>query len=262
MLYLTPFITAYCVFLALVLGLCIGSFCNAWAWRLTHGEKISKGRSHCAVCGHTLSVPDLIPVLSYIFLRGKCRYCGERISPRYLISECVLGLYFVSVLLVNDISLITLRYWGLGTFVFIAALTDLETQEVPDRLHVFAALFVLLRIAEEGWNGALSALIGAIAVAVPLLVIVLIADKVMGRETMGGADIKLIAVLGLHFGWAVALLLLILSCIFGIVFAFAAKRKGKEFPFVPALGLAAWVCALAGNEIVSAYLSLFTGGAI
>ena len=104
MLHLSPAITAYILVITALLGLVMGSFCNAWAWRLAHGESIARGRSHCAVCGHTLAARDLVPLLSWLTLRGKCRYCGEPISPRYPAVELVSGLHYVSILLRYDVS--------------------------------------------------------------------------------------------------------------------------------------------------------------
>ena len=96
------------------------------------------------------------------------------------------------------------------------------------------------------------------AISVPLLLLVLLADKLLGRETMGGGDIKLVAVLGLHFGPLQTLFLLILSCVLGLALGAAMKKaKDAPFPFGPALALAGWLTALCGAPLVSWYLSFF-----
>ncbi|MDD7254218.1 MAG: prepilin peptidase, partial [Firmicutes bacterium] len=84
-----PLLAGYVIVLAVVLGAVFGSFLNCMAWRMVHHESVLKGRSHCASCGHPLKAADLVPVFSYLFLKGKCRYCGEKISPRYMAAELV-----------------------------------------------------------------------------------------------------------------------------------------------------------------------------
>lgn len=253
-----PLLVAYILFVSALFGLVFGSFCNAWAWRLCHGESIAKGRSHCAVCGHTLAAKDLVPLLSWLILRGKCRYCGAPISKRYPLAELTSGFAFLSLVLRYSLTWDALRFCLLACFLLTVSLCDWETREIPDRLHIFIALTALLRLPAEGWAGVKSGLLGAVAVSVPLLLFVLLADHVLGRETMGGADIKLLAALGLHFSPALMLLLLIVACLMGILLALAARAgKGSEVPFGPAIALAAWLTALFGAPLLNWYLSLF-----
>lgn len=254
MLRLFPLLTAYIVFVTALLGLVFGSFCNAWAWRLVHGESIVRGRSHCALCGHPLGARDLVPLVSWLLLRGKCRYCGGPISPRYPAVELVSALYYVSVVLRFDLTRDALRLLILGSLLLVASLVDWDTMELPDGLLLGGAMAALLRLPED-WK---SLLLGGVAVSVPLLLLVLLADRLMGRETMGGGDIKLVAVLGLHFGPLQSLFLLILACVLGLLLgAWMKKAKDAPFPFGPALALAGWLTALLGESAVSWYLSLF-----
>lgn len=251
---ISPLLTAYLLFVTVLLGLVFGSFCNAWAWRIAHGESIVHGRSHCAVCGHPLSARDLVPLLSWLFLRGRCRYCGAPISVRYPAVELISALYYLSIVLRFGLSVDALRLLILGSLLLTASLVDLDTMELPDGLLLAAALAALLRLP-DGWK---SALLGAAAISIPLLLLVLLADKLLGRETMGGGDIKLVAVLGLHFGSLQTLFLLILACVLGLCLGAAMKKaKDTPFPFGPALALAGWFTALCGTSLVSWYLSLF-----
>lgn len=254
MLDTAPLLAAYILFIAALLGLVLGSFCNAWAWRLVHGESIVRGRSHCALCGHPLAPRDLVPLLSWLLLRGRCRYCGAPISPRYPAAELVSALYYLTIVLRFGLTADALRFLILGSLLLTACLVDLDVMELPDSLLLEAALAALLRLP-EGWK---SALLGALAVSVPLLLLVLLADRVMGRETMGGGDIKLVAVLGLHFGPLQTLFLLILACLLGLCLGAAMKKaRDAPFPFGPALALAGWLTALFGGPAARWYLSLF-----
>ena len=267
--WLSPGMQLYLLAVTALLGLVFGSFCNAWAWRLAHGESIIHGRSHCAFCGHALAARDLIPVLSYVRLRGRCRYCGARISPRYTAAELILCAFFVSVVLsyptlVGQVppdayALLTLARWlVLGSLLLVAALVDFDTRQIPDRLLVFMAVLFLFVGLVYGWSGYKDGLIGACAVGVPLLLFVLLADRIMGCETMGGADIKLFFVLGLHFGAARTLLILILSSLIGILGAVLAHRGRREpFPFGPAIAIAAWIVLLFGAQFLAWYWELF-----
>lgn len=257
MLYSSFGITVYCFILAFVFGLVFGSFGNAWAWRIVHGEKITHGRSHCANCGHTLAAKDLVPLFSYLALKGRCRYCKKPIARRYPLAELICALIFVSMLARFDLSWTCLRFLILGFLLFVASLVDIDSMILPDGLLITAAVSSLIRLLEDvsSWK---DMLIGGLAVSVPLLLIVLLMDKVLKKESMGGGDIKLIAVLGLHFGALQTLFLLILACVTGLIIA-AIRKKGKSdpFPFGPAIAIAAWITALCGSSVISAYLSLF-----
>lgn len=262
---LSPALAVYLLFVAFITGLVFGSFCNAWAWRLAHGERITKGRSHCPKCNHVLQAIDLVPLFSFLVLRGRCRYCGARISWRYPAAELASALLFVSVALRFPVTepLTILRWLIVGCLLLTLSLVDLETFEIPDRLLVGIVLaFVICTPITSGLDGVKSGIIGALAVSVPLLVFVLLADKVMGRETMGGGDIKLLAALGLHFGAANMLLLLIVACILGVLIAYFTKNGEestlyKPIPFGPAIAGAAWVVMLFGSKFLAWYLQLF-----
>lgn len=265
MLSLPPALFAYALFVTFVLGLVFGSFCNAWAWRLAHGENISNGRSHCADCGHVLAARDLVPLFSFLALRGRCRYCGAPIARRYPAAEVLSAAFFLSAGLRLGYMqpLVLLRWLCVGALVLTLCLVDWEIQEIPDRLLAGLALvFAVFVPLTEGAAGVRRGLLGAVAVSVPLLVLVLLADRVLGRESMGGGDIKLIAALGLHFGAARTLLVLVVGCIVGILFALASRRKNengesKAFAFGPALGLGAWIVFLIGTPFINWYLGLF-----
>lgn len=250
-----PGATAYLLLLTGILGLCMGSFCNAWAWRIAHGQSIARGRSRCPRCGHSLSAGDLIPLVSWLCLRGKCRYCGAPISRRYPAVELLGGLYTLSVLLCCGLSWESLRLLIAGSLLLTAALVDLDTMLLPDGLLLAAGGAAFLRLL-DGEGTAM--LLGGVCIAVPLLLLVLAADRLMGRETMGGGDIKLVAVLGMHFGPLQGLFLLITACVLGLLAgAVMGKRRDAPFPFGPALVLAGWLTVLVGKPVTAWYLSLF-----
>lgn len=258
-------LTAYLLFLTAVLGLVFGSFGNAWAWRVVHGESIAKGRSHCAACGHPLATADLVPLLSFVLLRGRCRYCGEKISPRYPAAEALCALVFVSLALRFGFTPETLRLCILGFLLLVLSLADLESCIIPDRFLVLAAanFAVFALFGANPGSALLRGLIGGLSLFAPMLALVLLADRVLGRESMGGGDLKLLFVLGLYTGPARGLMLLILACAIGLLFALLPGVRGRDaenpraFPFGPSLALAAWPVLLFGDAFLTWYLGLF-----
>ena len=254
-------IKIYLSVLTALLGLVMGSALNCLSLRLAAGKKWSgKERSVCAVCGHTLGTLDLIPLVSWLCLRGKCRYCGEKISPRYPLTEALLAFVYVSLLWRFDLSIHTVCVAVLCSCLFCLSLVDLETQIIPDRFLVIPAV---VRIIELLFEGGISALLGGIwpglVIGGGVLVLSLIMDKVLGKDTMGGGDIKLLAVLGMFLSFPECLLMVVFACVIGIVMASVLMKLDSEtaFPFGPALSIAAWLTLLFGNGIIGWYLGLF-----
>lgn len=260
MLYLYPPLTVCLIVLALVLGAVLGSFLNCAAWRLVHKESILRGRSHCALCGHTLGALDLVPIFSYLALKGKCRYCHQPISRRYVAAEAVNALVFCTVLLRFDVSWACLRFLWLLSLMLLGALVDYEDGWIPDRVSILAAIgYVPLALLEGGWKLLLSGVLSGAAVLLVLLAVVLVMEKIMKTEVMGGGDLKLFAVLGLYFGWQQGIFLVLVSCVLGLAAMALAGRlkKRTQTRFAPILYLSAWLTALAGAPVIEWYLGLF-----
>ena len=227
MLYADPFLTVYCCLLAALLGACMGSFLNCAAWRIVHGESVLRGRSHCDACGHVLAMRDLIPVVSYLAAHGRCRYCGAKLSRRHVLAEAVSALVFVTLLLHYDISLQALEGWCVAGILLVCSFADLEGYIIPDRfIAVGVVLFIItLFFAPQPLRRALDGAIGGLAVAGCVLLLVLGMEKLLGREAMGGGDIKLLFLTGLFLGWKRNLLCLVAAC--------AERRTDHKIP--PAL---------------------------
>lgn len=264
--HLSPGFTAYLLTITALLGLVFGSFLNCFAWRLAHGESVAKGRSRCPLCGHTLGAGELIPLLSYAALRGRCRHCGGKIPPRYPAVELLAMLVFLSLVLRYDFTLTTLRLLVFACLLLVIALVDLEIRQIPDRLLLAAIAWYLLTLPMVSarplsalWEGGK----GAVLVALPLLLFVLLADRVLGRESMGGGDIKLFFTAGLYLGLPLNVLNLILSCLLGVIFGLAcrpARAEGENpgaIPFGPAAAAGIWLTLLCGNAVLTWYLSFF-----
>ena len=252
----TPLLIYTCV-LTTVFGAVMGSFLNCAAWRIAHKESVVKGRSHCPDCGHTLGVLDLFPVFSWIFLGGKCRYCKKPISARYPLTELFMGAMSLLCLLQEGLGLSFARDLFLLFCLFTLSLVDLEIYEIPDICLLLPAIAWLLTapflgysIKTAGMHIAAGLVFGAAILALSILM-----DRILGKESMGGGDIKLFALMGLYLGFASSLFALLLSCLIGLVFV--AIRKNSKIPFGPSIALATWVMLLYGGGFVDWYLSLF-----
>ena len=259
--FLPTHIVVYLCALAAVLGLVMGSALNCLAMRIVAGERWSgNSRSACPKCGHTLSALELIPLVSWLIPGGKCRHCKAPISIRYPLTEAILAAVFVAMLLKFGLTAQLLSALVFAGCLLCLSLVDLDTQIIPDR---FILIPIAVRAAQLLFTGGFSALLGAsvpgFIIAGAVLVISLIMDKVLKKDTMGGGDIKLLFVIGLYLTLPECLLMVMLSCVIGIVMAAILMRVDSEtaFPFGPALSIAAVLTMLVGSPIVNWYLSLF-----
>ncbi|NLD20520.1 MAG: prepilin peptidase [Clostridiales bacterium] len=227
------------------------------AWRIVHSENVMKGRSHCAVCGHQLATSDLIPIVSYLALRGKCRYCGEKISPRYVVVEIMLALAFILALWQLGITVEALELCVLSCILLALSLVDLEIYQIPNRFIIAGIVWwaVLIPFRGSVTYSLLSGLVGGVAIGGVMLLLTFVFDKITGKEGLGGGDIKLFFMTGLFLGPLTGLLNLIIACIVGIGFSLFMKKK--KIPFGPAISMAVYISMLAGPGVVEWYLSLF-----
>jgi leader peptidase (prepilin peptidase)/N-methyltransferase len=233
-------------------------------------------------CGHDLAAIDLIPVVSYLLTKGKCRYCKEKISPRYPLTELSFGIITLSMYLAVlepslrlsftvDVSTLVLffRNLVLSGILFIIALTDLETFEIPDGC-ILAGIITWVVTAPfmsgEGlfsktsllWMG--NHILAGILMLVIMLLLTMAVEKFLKKEALGGGDIKLFAMLALYLGYAGSYELIIFSCISGLVFA-ALRRllypdASKAFPFGPAIAFSGYLLLIFSESITSWYLGL------
>lgn len=263
-----PVIGWYFGILSVILGAVFGSFLNCFAWRIAHGEKITNGRSHCTTCGHPLNFFDLIPVVSWIIRGGKCHYCKAKISVRYLLAELFLSGMFLWTLLSDDITVLCLRDMIFIGILFTISLVDLEIYEIPFMSHIVAIivyLVTLIFITDDPIHTLLMGLLGMLAIGGGVLLISLVMDKILGKESLGGGDVKLLGVCGLYLGPIRGLFGLVLACIIGIVFAYVGNAVGRKkneedparIPFGPAISMGMAVMLLVGDKFVNWYLGFF-----
>ncbi len=277
-------ILIYCVFLAVCIGAVMGSFLNCTAWRIVHGESFIHGRSHCTTCGHVLGVTELIPIFSWLIQRGRCRNCGQKISARYPLTELACALMTVLCLLRFDLTILCLRNYIFLCCLFLLTLTDLEDMTIPDGCLIAAAAawIAALPFTFKSWPDILFSVLAGLLYGGALLGVSLVMDKLLGRDSLGGGDIKLFAVIGLYLGMVGTLFTMVFACVIGLVIhgvsAFFRKHEtagisdnntetsdnepesGEEnegaFPFGPSIAVAAAYMLLYGDRLISWYRGL------
>lgn len=240
-----------------IFGLVFGSFYNVVGLRVPKKESIVTPPSHCVSCNRRLIAIDLVPVFSYIFLRGKCRTCGAKVSPIYAITELVTGILFAFAMWKIGLT------WELAVaLLFISLLviinvSDIAYMLIPDKILLFFLPFLIIgRILsplEPWWDSLVGAAIG-------FSILLLIA--VISKGGMGGGDIKLFLLIGLVLGTIDTLLTLFLASFIGmiiglIVLKISGKGRKTPVPFGPSIAIAAIIVYFYGEQIIAAYFNLF-----
>lgn len=251
-----PAILPVVYILAFLWGVVFGSFINVLILRIPKKESIIKP-SHCVTCNHKLAWYDNIPILSWLFLRGKCRYCKAKISIQYPIIEFVNGLLFVFVLWINGVSIDSVLIAAMSSALLSLSVADWRTYEIANGYHVFIIALAIIRLVTGGiaW---LDALIGFFAVSLLLLAIYLIS----GGRAIGGGDVKLMAACGMFIGWKPVILALFIGCVVGSIIHIARMKISKNVNHVLAMGpylsIGVFIASLYGNAIINWYIGFLT----
>ncbi len=246
----------YSMIVVLMFGLVFGSFLNCAAMRYVRKEDFIRGHSRCRSCGHELTPLDLIPVIGWLSTGGHCRHCKEKISIRYPLTELLFAGLWIGLWMRCGWSVLFFRDAALTGCLFALSLVDLESHEIPDGCLVFglaawllSAPFICCDLKE-----ALLSILSGLLCGAAMLLLSLIMDRVLGRESLGGGDIKLFALLGIYMGGWGSYFLVLLSSVIGLLMAAGMRRKGGAIPFGPAIALAGYLLLLYKDAIVGWYL--------
>lgn len=231
--------------LALVLGLVIGSFLAAILTRWPRGEAVRSGRSHCDSCGAALGVRDLLPLLSWLSTRGRCRHCGAVIDRRHLAAEIAAAMIAVTAVAAHPfpaaVATVLLGWW-----LFLLAALDLDHQWLPDALTL-PLIPIGLTVAWLGIGPPLvDRLIGAAAGFLVLEAIALAYRRLRGRDGLGGGDPKLLAAIGAWLGWTQLPFVLLGAGLLGLAAVVLMRLRGQQvaattrLPLGTLMALAAW----------------------
>ena len=241
--------------LVALFGLLVGSFLNVCIYRIPEGQSIVVVPSHCMTCGKKLHWYELIPLFSWLFLRGKCHGCKSKISFQYPLVEAANSLLWLLVFFVKGFTIDSFICMGLISTLFVIAVIDARTMEIPNGLVIFILVLAVIRrifYHEE----LLDLVLGPVVMGGLFLAILLFS----GGRAMGGGDVKLMFACGLYLGLKCCALSLVIACIFGSIIHVALMiilKKGRELAFGPYLALGYAAAALWGNVIVSWYSGFF-----
>lgn len=272
------FLYILAIILAWMIGTVSFSFVNVIAYRFPKQKKILKEHFKCDSCEMQLKPYETIPVFSYIFLKGRCRYCGEKLSVRDFVNEIAGGIIALLVFFrfgdVDDLSsafilsspidiVVHFDIWKLLTlltiFVFfcildLVFLVDMDTMEIPNRFIIVMLYVAVVALLVVSGVSFIDHIIGALCISIPML---LIMYAIPGA--FGGGDVKLSAAAGLIMGWQLTIIGFIIGLfaagIYGIILLIR-KKKGKKdhFAFGPFLCTGYMIATICGMDIIDAYM--------
>ncbi len=249
-------ITAVIFYIVIFLfGIVIGSFLNVCIYRIPKHEDIVKTRSHCMSCNYQLKWYDMVPVFSYLFLRGKCRKCGAKLSVQYPLVEALNGFVYVLVVFVKGVNVESLLYCLLFSALLALSVIDFRTYEIPLGFNIFILVLGLARVASDIGNWPLY-LIGFLAVSIVLAILY----YATGGRAIGGGDVKLMAVCGLLLGWKLIIFAFLTGCILGaVIHVIRMKVSGENHVLAmgPYLSMGVFLAAMWGDQMIQWYFDRF-----
>ena len=249
-----------------LVGISVGSFLNVVILRLPRDESLIKRSSHCMTCGTKIRARDLIPVFSWLALKGRCHSCGEKISPRYPIVESLNGILFVLTFYIHDINAESIITCVLMSLLVVVGFMDWDTMEIDERILGLIALLVIPSLIFTNQASVEQRIIGSLVISVPFFIIGEISRSFIRKKYEEdfraielGATLLMIAA-GAYLGTKAV----IVSALLGIVIAAVAGLVNKfvsgesKFAFGPFLSIGIAIGALWGNDIAEWYIGLLT----
>lgn len=250
-----------------VFGTCIGSFINVCVFRFPQGMSIVKPRSFCPNCKKPICWYENIPLISYLVLKAKCSSCGSKISLRYFLVEFFSGVLLVLLFLHLGL---TVKFFWIGYFIFsllIVTWVDVLTMEIPDEITltgipvgvIFAVCFPVLMQTDSHWWALGKSALGALTGAGIIWLTALIGDFVFKRESMGGGDLKLLAMVGAFLGTRDVVLTFFLAPFLALPFGLYLKyvKKTEVIAYGPFLAVAAVFSAFCSDWLINFVLGLY-----
>lgn len=243
-----------------LLGLIIGSFLNVCIFRIMEEESIIFPLSHCKSCSIKLKVKDLLPIISFLSLRGKCRYCKQKISIQYPLVEAVTGILFVIIYLKFGLSLEFLKFISLTSILLVIGIIDYKTQYVYSSVIMtglgFGIIFLAITFITNGKLELISIFMSAF---IPAFILALI---ILTTSGMGWGDVEIVFMIGIFLELKLNILSLFISIILAGTYAiylliFKKRDKKQAIAFGPYIATSAFITFLFGNQILDWYLGYF-----
>ena len=238
-----------------VIGCVIGSFLNVIIYRVPKDLSFAKGRSFCPHCQTQIKGIHNVPLFSYLWLRGKCAYCGEKIAIRYPLVELFSGVMAVLFFWIYGLSFQWVAVFAAGAILICITMIDFDTMTIPNGLVIALMIPALLCFFVFPQVGILSRVIGIFVISLPMLILTLFIG-----DAFGGGDIKLMAVAGFMLGWGNAVLAAFIGLMLGGIVAvclLVQKTADKHMAFGPYLCIGIMTSLVFGDIIIRWYLRLF-----
>lgn len=245
--------------LVFLYGILIGSFLNVCIFRIPKHESIVTTPSHCMSCGYGLKWYDLVPVFSWLCLRGRCRKCKAKISVQYPIVEALNGVLWLLIIFLRGLTIEGILYCLLASALLVLSVIDFRTHEIPFGINVFIFLLGVVRVCTDYRFWAVY-VAGFFLVSSIFALAGWLSQKLLKKEGMGGGDIKLMAAAGLLLGGPKIFLAMLAGCVFAVtVHPIRMKASGVDsgLAFGPYLAAGILLSALTGDFVISWYLSMF-----
>ena len=247
------------IFVSLLGGLW-GSFANVCIYRLPIGKGVVSGRSFCPNCKKLITWKDNIPIISFLFLNGKCRNCKKKISPQYLLIELIAIVYFLVIYYLFGITITTLLFLILGLSFIIIFFIDLKHYIIPNILTFSLMIIGFIKSFDPNLNSMfpnyINSLIGGIFGYGIIWLIIFIYKAIRKKEGMGLGDAKLFGAIGFWFGWVSIPLIIFLSSIIALIHVIPSllnrsKNISSQIPFGPYIILATLIYVVFESNIKS-----------
>lgn len=216
----------------------MGSFYTVVGLRLPKKENFINSHSHCDYCKHKLKLYDMIPLVSYIIQRGKCRYCGNKIDALSTYIEFFTGVLFAVAFYSFNFSYELLIALGIVSLLMIIVVSDITYLIIPDEVLVFfSSYFIIIQILNLGWQGAIGKILTGLFLFAVMYIIMIIGNKLLKKESLGGGDIKMMFVFGLVLDPFLGILSLFIGSIIALPISVLLlyKQHEKVIPFGPFL---------------------------
>lgn len=248
--------------LILFFGAALGSFYHVVGYRMPIGENWVSDRSRCPGCGHQLTALELMPILSYVIQGGKCRECKMHIKPIYLLSEIVAGLLFVFPVwfygFEGFVSGQLFVAWSFLSMLIIITVSDIYYQLILDKVLIFFGIVIMALYLIYPQLNFLQALISGGIGFMTLCAIGLLGQLLFKKESLGGGDIKLYAVVGFVLGIAPMFLSIFMASVIALIYILLLmKDKMKPIGFGPFIAIASYICLFYGQSMLDWYFNLF-----
>ena len=251
-LFEIPFIGVYLIVLAFLFGAIFASFITCTAWRVVRHEDWKLGHSHCDTCGHELSTADLFPIISYIALKGKCRYCGSKVPPRDLIFEILLGLLFAGTLVFHGVvDAAVVATLILEVLLLGLSLADWDSGVIPDG---FLAAILVSWIITVGFFKdirvyVIEGLIAAACVGIVMAIVTAVIGKIKNSKMSYGPT-KLAICLMLFLGINGGIIAAAAGIVMGIIFTVVCNSKKRKISLAPAISIGAIVGLILKDTLI------------